>query len=355
MATKKVLLLSDGKPGHFQLAEGIVAALVRRSQDVVPADRSSWSVARLAVARPWWQPTGAWSMLTNSQRMAPERALSVLSKKTVGELQSIGPFQLVVSAGGDTLAANVAAKRMFQCPNVFYGSLRRYRANDFSLALTSYVAQVQHANQAMTLKPSAFDPDTLRVARAIWREGVGERPVLGLLVGGNSGTVRFDDTDWASLLTLLGEDHPAKPQWVVANSRRTPTTFSDGLAELAARTDRVQFIDVRAAGPGTLLDLFDRCDAIAVSVDSSSMVSEAVWSRRPVVVLAPQVAQLPALEADYRADLARQSLVATVDLAGVNVDRLLAAFHQVTPLACNPLDALASLMSDRLPELFVSR
>jgi uncharacterized protein len=354
MAAKHVLLLSDGKPGHFQLAEGIVAALARRTQSVQGLAHPSWSVTRLTVARPWWQPTRAWSMLTNSERLSPGYALSLLTGKTVTELQSIIPVQLVVSAGGDTLAANIAAKRKFQCPNVFYGSLRRYRARDVSLTLTSYAAHVQHPHQAMTLKPSAFDPDTLRAPRAVWREGAGERPVLGLLIGGESGTVHFDNTDWAALLALLGEDHSASPHWIVANSRRTPTKFSDALAELAARSNSVQFVDVRTTGPGTLLDLFNRCDAIAVTVDSSSMVSEAVWSRRPVVVLVPKVARLPALEADYRADLARQSLIATVALKGVNLGQLLPAFAQVAPLPHNPLDALASLLSERLPGLFAN-
>jgi uncharacterized protein len=351
MATKNVLLLSDGKPGHFQLAEGIVAALVHGSHNDAISQRPTWSVTRLGVERPWWQPTRAWSMLTNSKRMAPERALSVLSGKSVGELQAIGPFQLVVSAGGDTLAANVAAKRMFQCTNIFYGSLRRYPADAFSLVLTSYAAQVQHANQAMTLKPSAFDPDALRTARAFLQDGASDRPVLGLLVGGDSGTVRFGASDWASLLALLAQDHPARPQWVVGNSRRTPTAFSNSLADLAALSDRVQFIDVRTAGPGTLLDLLDRCDAIAVSVDSSSMVSEAVWSRRRVVVLEPKIADLPPLETDYRAYMVKQSLIGALKLEAATIDLLLAEFARVTPLADNPLEALSNLLSTRLPEL----
>jgi uncharacterized protein len=351
MSTKKVLLLSDGKPGHFQLAEGIIAALVRGSQTNATSQRLAWSITRLNVERPWWQPTRVWSMLSQSHLIPPVRALSVLSGKTAGELQALGSFQLVVSAGGDTLAANVAAKRLFQCPNVFYGSLRRYRARDFSLALTSYAAQVQHANQAMTLKPSAFDPDALRTPSATWHNGGSERPVIGVLVGGDSGTVRFGAADWASLLGLLAQDHPARPHWVIANSRRTPTALSDRLVDLAARSDRVQFVDVRTAGPGTLLDLLDRCDVIAVSVDSSSMVSEAVWSRRRVVVLAPKLADLPPLETDYRAHMARQHLIGALKLEGATIDLLLAEFARVTPLADNPLTALSNLLLARLPEL----
>ncbi len=352
MAAKRVLLLSDDKPGHFQLAEGIVAALNRPPPGAAAAQRPAWTATRLPVSRPWWQPTRAWSTLSNNRSIAPARALSVLSGTTAPELNAIGPFQLVVSAGGDTLAANVAATRMYRCSNVFYGSLRRYRVENFSLVLTSYAAQVQHANQAMTLKPSAFDPDALRAPNTSWRFGTGEPLVLGLLIGGDSGTVRFDDTDWAALLDLLGEDHLARPRWVVANSRRTPGPISDRLAQLARNSNHVEFVDVRAQGAGTLLHLLDRSDAIVVSIDSSSMVSEAVWSRRPVVVVAPKIANLPPLEQDYRADLARQSLITTRELNGVTVDGVLAAFQRVAPLGHNPLDELSRLISARLPDLF---
>ena len=44
---------------------------------------------------------------------------------------------IVVSAGGDTLAANAAAARLLGVPNIFYGSLRRFKPEDFSLVLTS--------------------------------------------------------------------------------------------------------------------------------------------------------------------------------------------------------------------------
>jgi uncharacterized protein len=355
MAAQRVLLLSDGKPGHFQLAQGIVAAVTRGSAPTIAQQRNPWTVTQLDVARPWWQPTRAWAIATNGQHVAPSRALGLTCGKSVDELVGMGPFQLVVSAGGDTLAANVAAARLYGCPNVFYGSLRRYRASNFALVLTSYAGQVQHAHQVMTLKPSAFDPDTLRRPRSLSSLGSGEQPlIVGLLVGGDSGTVRFGGADWRELFGLLEDLHPAYVQWVVANSRRTPAAVSDRLGELAALTPRIQFVDVRTAGAGTLLDLFNRCDAIAVTLDSSSMVSEAVWSRRPVVALAPVVADLPPLEMAYRAGLAKQSLISTVQIGGLKLAGLLDQFASVTPLADNPLDALAGLLREKMPAVFAA-
>ena len=166
----RIVLVSDGKPGHYHLAEGICAALGRRRE---------LEVTQLGVVRPRWLPARALSALTNGgigQQVVP-RALGF-------DRRPVAVCDLVVSAGGDTLAANVSLARAYGCPNIFYGSLRRYRPTGFSLVLTSYESNAGRPHHAMTLKPSAFDPDTMptRVAGA---------PVTGLLVGGDSGTVRF--------------------------------------------------------------------------------------------------------------------------------------------------------------------
>ena len=329
----RTLLISDGKPGHYHLADGICAALARRR---------TLDVTRLAVKRPAWLPARALSSLTNAGaggRATIPWALGFAARP-------VPACDLVVSAGGDTLAANVALAKLYGCANVFYGSLRRYRAEDFSLVLTSYADRARLPRHAMTLKPSAFDPDTV----AARLEQPGGVPIFGLLVGGDSGTVRFGEDDWSRLTGLVGDTSGGARRWVVSNSRRTPDAVSDAFARMAEQDRaRVQFIDVRTAGAGTLGALFAASDRIAVTVDSSSMISEAVWARKPVVALLPQQAGLPTLEQGYRDWLAGNGWVAAVPLAEATAGTLDAAFGRVAPLAGNPLDALADLLVERLP------
>ena len=335
MAKLATLLLSDGKPGHYHLADGICAALSRRRE---------LDITRIEVRRPRWLPARALSMITNARKPAA-RALPWL----LGYPQSPPACDLIVSAGGDTLAANVALARSLGCPNIFYGSLRRYRPADFSLILTSYSANAALPNAAMVLKPSAFDPAGLPDPNVSLRAG----PVIGLLIGGDSGTVRFDPADWDNLLRLVSAPIAEGPRWLVSNSRRTPGHVSDQLSQLAAASDgAMTFIDVRAPGAGTLPSLFAKCNAVAVTVDSSSMISEAVWARRPVVVLAPKRAQLPPLEQTYRVHLATHGWLTHLDLALATPQTLLERLSTVTPMTANPLDTLAGELQRRLPELF---
>jgi uncharacterized protein len=329
------LLLSDGRPGHTQLSRGICAAMQRLRP---------LHVREIDVRRPRWLPARVLSAMTNAGGQFAGTIPALTGLPT-----GVEDCDLVVSAGGDTLAASVWLAKSCKCPNVFYGSLRRYRPEDFSLVLTSYQANAGRLHHARTLKPSAFDPDTLPLRQL----EAGRLPVVGLLVGGDSGTVRFGDRDWQHLLGLVTALVDQGQAVVVSNSRRTPAAVSDALATLAqSASGSITFVDVRQPQTQTLVALFAACDGMAVTLDSSSMVSEAIWARKPVVALAPAIATLPPLEQGYRHYLYDQGWATSLALSDANPTVLTQSFTLVTPLAANPLDELGALLQRRLPQLF---
>jgi mitochondrial fission protein ELM1 len=343
MPPLKALLLSDGRPGHYHLAEGILAAAARRREI---------EVVRLEVRRPRWLPGRLLSWLTNGG-VAPARVLSFAYGVDAARLP---PADLVVSAGGDTLAANVAAAKLLGAANIFYGSLRRYRPEDFSLALTSYARQATRPNQLMTLKPSPADPDLLLRAAPASRPGPGRPPRLaGLLIGGSAGAIQFSRGDWEHLIAFLTSQHHADAtRWIVSNSRRTPEGISDALERLslAAGGPLEEFIDVRKTGAGTLGGLFARSEAILCTADSSSMLSEAVWLRRPALAIVPELSSLSSDERGYRAYLEANGWARELSVAELSPERFLAELGRLKPLAANPLDLLAAALAERLPALF---
>lgn len=331
-APLEILWLSDGKPGHYSLSEAIIAALSRKR---------STSTTRVEVTRPLWLPPRLLSTITNIRPALVPRLLGL-------DFARIPTPAVIVSAGGDTLAANVAAARHFAVPNVFYGSLRRYRPEDFALVLTSYAEHDESApggrpNTVMTLKPSPRDPDQLPMPP----RDEGTPLSIGVLIGGDSGTIHYDTADWDRLIALVSEASAAPLRLTVANSRRTPVHMSDRLACLATR-GAIAFIDVRTAGPGTLGPLFAGSHAVVATVDSSSMISEAVWARRPVVVLTPAQWSLPALEQKYRQDMERQGWTASLPLADATPAKIATTIRTLSPLTTNPLDDLSNLIERRL-------
>jgi mitochondrial fission protein ELM1 len=93
-------------------------------------------------------------------------------------------------------------------------------------------------------------------------------------------------------------------------------------------------------------------DGLLVTADSSSMVSEGIFARRPVLAVAPTSFDLGRSEMAYRATLSGHGWMATQAIANLDAPRLLAEFAALTPQEDNPLDALAAVIAARIPALF---
>ena len=191
--------------------------------------------------------------------------------------------------------------------------------------------------------------------KTVPRYGPDKTPKLaGLLIGGNAGPFRYRRKEWASLLDFARD--VAKQwgtRWLVSTSRRTPDFVADRVAALAQDSGVVsRFIDYRTAGPGTLPQVFSEAEVIVSTEDSSTMISEAVSARLPVVGAAPSAHRFTDDEQDYRDFLIRNNWCRVLPIAALNPDAFARALSEIEPLAENPLDALAAKLKQRLPELF---
>ncbi len=196
-----------------------------------------------------------------------------------------------VSAGGETHMPNICVSRLLDIPSIFCGSLLRgLGPENFSLIMSSYDRDADSDRHLVVLKPSAIDPDALGRPAVVPRYGPERHPALpALLIGGNAGPFRYRREEWERLLAFAAEVSKAwGTRWLVSTSRRTPDSVADRIAELAKDDSVVaRFIDYRTAGPGTLPEIFGKAEVIVCTEDSSTMISEAVSARLPVVGVAP--------------------------------------------------------------------
>lgn len=334
MAPIRILILSDGRPGHFNLSEGIAAALERLG----PA-----KTERIEIRRGRW-PGAVLAGMTRARLPAARMLAMVYGLRGA----AVPAADVIVSAGAETLAASIWLARLMGVPNVFYGSLRNFDPHDFGLVLTSYAENARLPNHALALKPSKVDPDHQANKGG---GGLPDAPILGLLLGGDSGDAEYQPAEWHALLELvrLGyRQHHIK--WLVANSRRTPAAVSDAFAAEAAKATPAiaEFLDVRTAGPGTLPPLLARCDGVLCTADSSSMISECVWSRRKNLSLAPNALRLPRNEAGYRAWLCKAGWTGELNICEATPSRVLELLNAIKPMATNPQHDLAKLLKSRL-------
>lgn len=341
MAPLRVLILSDGRPGHFHLSEGIAAAIER----LRPIELS-----RIGVRRRGW-PGRVLAGLVNAG-MPPATVLRVVYGVDDRRLPDC---DLIVSAGAETLAANISLSRLRQVPNVFYGSLRAFKPHDFALVLTSYARNAGLPRHAMALKPSVLGADAL-TRRPREFTGPGRPPrTAALLIGGNSGGFKYGQDDWNRLFAFLAASRRRHETiWIVCNSRRTPAQVSNEIAARARLSGNGigAFIDVRRPDSATLARVFAEVEAVVCTADSSTMVSEAINARLPVLGATPKRHQFNANERGYRDHLAQNGWYAPLAIAELTPERFVAELGAIRPLTESPLDRLAVLLRERLPALF---
>jgi mitochondrial fission protein ELM1 len=340
----KVIFLADTRPGHYHLAEGVIAALKR----LRPVE-----VTRILVKRKWIVPTRWLRRRINAKSFFPPRMLRMAYRIQADELPKA---DLVVSAGGETQMPNICVTRYLGVPNIFCGSLLRgLGPENFSLVISSYDRDAGSPRHMVVLKPSAIDPDVLGRPADIPRYGPQNHPRLaGLLIGGNAGPFRYRAAEWEKLLIFARNvSKEWGTSWLISTSRRTPDHVADKVAALAKDDSVVaRFIDYRSAGPGTLPEIFGKAEVIVCTEDSSTMVSEAVSARLPVVGVAPEAHRFTDEESAYRAFLVRNNWCRVLPIAALTPETFAAALSEIEPIKENPLDALAAKLKERLPQLF---
>jgi len=339
------LLLADSKPGHYHQSEGVIAAIGRMR----PV-----TTLRREIRRRFFLPTRTLLQLVN--RGASAAAILRLGYGI--DPSSLPTADVVVSAGGETLAANAAAAKLLGAANIFCGRLRRLAPEHVKLVIVSLQQFAELPNHLVCLPPSPIDvelPPATGKPRGV-RFGRTKPPArVGVLIGGNSGAYRYRRQDWLQLIAFLRAVHRAHGvRWLAATSRRSGRFIGDALASMAKTGEGglETFIDFRTAGAGTLAHIFAAADAILCTDDSTTMISEAIGARLPVVSVGPAASALEAREAEYRQFLAREGWYRSLALSRLAPEAFLAALDEITPRTSSQLDELAAAMSRRLPELF---
>jgi hypothetical protein len=340
----KIIFLADTRPGHYHLAQGVIAALAR----LRPVE-----VTRVEVNRKWIVPTRWLRRRIVAKSFFPPRMLRMAYRI---DAYALPKADLVVSAGGETHMPNICVSRFFDIPSIFCGSLLRgLGPENFSLIVSSYDRDAGSDRHMVVLKPSSIDPDALGRPASVPRYGPERHPKLaGLLIGGNAGPFRYRRKEWEQLLAFAAEISKVwGTRWLVSTSRRTPDYVADQIAALAKDESVVaRFIDYRTEGPGTLPQIFAQAEIIVCTEDSSTMVSEAVSARLPVVGVAPQAHRFTDEEQDYRRFLVDNNWCRVLPIAALTPASFAGALSEIKPSAENPLDALAAKLKQRLPQLF---
>lgn len=336
-----VWVLSDGQPGHYSLARGIVAALAR----LRPVEQH-WITLKLRVGA----ARGPMRQLLNRLPAPPPPAWLNLFYRMPALPRT--PCDLIVSAGGKTSFANAWLARRMGVRNVFAGSLRRLSPALFDAVLTlEPLAPPVSNNLVLELPPSAFDVDAVnRSGRAFRaRHSLNGNALWTIMLGGDGAGYRYSRDDWrqlGQLLARLAEAHGVR--WLVLSSRRTGRQAEKTVCETLGDGHIAAACWYRHSDADCVAACLGAADRVFVTEDSMTMLTEAIFSQRPVVSLRPASVAPTTRYAGMIERFAAKGWICRYSIAALATGQRQLGDTRCTVLETSPLPGLSRELAVRL-------
>ncbi len=283
------IILSDGKPGHYNQSLGIIQCLQECDAHWIDVRfRSKWhdNLLRCIMCVLGGVPLPkffTYMLLRYS-----------VCKETYTAISCIETAQLILSTGSSVAAVNLLLGKTLNAKTVTCRRPSPLGIFYFDLAILPRLKlpRIRRKNVFQTLGvPNAISPAILAPLKAQLQTELAlpNCPRIGVLVGGTERHETFTEQDAARLLDILEETtEKLDAQVLVTTSRRTPRAVSNRLATVLKPAAWCPlFIEPGSYSALTApyQALLALSDVLVVTADSFSMVCEAASSGRPVILL----------------------------------------------------------------------
>ncbi len=267
-------IVSEGSPGHVSQSVGLVAALGFQSIAIETRPRLG-GIARQLV-RLWMGRAGR----PLSRRFRENR----LRCRVPDDAPAPG---LIVCSGGKSVFAARSLAAETGAPLVYLGERKPYPSDWFHTVFTPSAAERGANDVPIESIPTKINRDLADAAAAAWTDRPAG-PLWAALVGGSSASHRYQSADWQEMAAGMNELARARGiRWLITTSPRTGAEAERILksalnpAAIAAAVWWSESQDRKMAA------FLGAADAVFVTQDSVTMVTEAVASGRPTAVVRP--------------------------------------------------------------------
>lgn len=272
---KRLLILSDGRAGHFNQSLAVADAI--REIENVEVQYIEVKVKKL----------GKYFLRTLLNTSLGQK----LCKGTY-LLKFIPLFyegytcdqkpDIIISAGKDTSLLNVLLALNYGSKNFFIGHPKKLDHHLFTAILT--VLDLGYDNQIiLDVAPTrSYNGDLKEFAEQYDLDHQGE--YYTLLIGGDGSGYQFKQEDIEQLITFVNATAD-KVKWLITTSRRTPVEYEEKMEkEMKAEC----FIAFNTNPKKVVSGFLELSSMVFVTEESASMVSESIASRNPVITLVPK-------------------------------------------------------------------
>jgi len=280
---KKILIIGDGIPGHFNQSKGIasmisevwecVTIIHEISCRIYPLRSACTIIAKLLLR------------LTNKNKNIAHLILWMHSPV------NIQGYDLVIAAGGNMLPVSAAIKLAYSVPVIQLGSPRGLHSSMFNALVTVEKYFDHPSNIVATISPNLYSPAICSVAAQ--KDNLSDHILF--LIGGEGIGYSYKPNEWESMLNSIQALYSkTKLPISIVTSRRTSSDVEDLLQ--SRLKDILSDYSVwfhHGDKNFNLAALLGSATNIFVTEDSAMMISESISSGKPVTTIYPSNIKSP--------------------------------------------------------------
>lgn len=271
-----ILALTDGKAGHETQTHGIIHLL---------NDQQLYDVIWIPVKKiPKLIQQIFKRLINGTDRVF---ALSYFMNLNDLPLQK-ARVKFIVSAGGDTLIANVLCARLFKnAQNIIASSLRGIQSKNFDVVFSIQPRDCKAPYLYYSISPSKLIQDIDGKLKYQARQSLNisqDKTVLTVLIGADTKHVEIGGAEEFIDYIQFVKNRLAADVTLISTSRRTALSFEEKMQNLYAASQLDQTTWVAHGQSCDIKQYIYASDLIICSQESESMIGEAVISGRPVIV-----------------------------------------------------------------------
>lgn len=303
MTAKRVWIIDEGSQGHLVQSRGMVRELAK----AVPVEVSEIRIHPVLPSR-WGR-----SLAKRLLRSHPHEWLFRRLYPKVG-LCETRP-DLIVSSGPHSLTALEFLAKHHGCPSVFLQGTLHVPEGAVTAIMRPFEGQHRADYIFIPLLFTEITPELVEAEGKRFLAENGIRPagsVNALFIGNSSAKIRFSMDDWDAIIRFVNNLWKSTgSQWLITTSYRTGRDLEDRLRrgiEPDAILSAVWYSRVPSKVTKPFLGIADR---VFVTMDSLTMLTEAVASGRPACALCPAELkeESPNTHLRYIRDLADKGLI----------------------------------------------
>lgn len=274
-----IWIVSEGSPGHVSQSVGLAEALA--ATEPVNIERLECQPRLNGFAR---QLVQRW--MGEKGRPLPGWLLRRAGLDSTALPK--GKPDLILSSGGKSVFVARTLAVRYGAPCVFLGERKPYPSAWFHTAFTPSKFEAGENDVPIDMIPTQVTRAKVEQAANDWPERPAEK-LWAALIGGSSASHRYTLEDWRALALAMNDvAHREGIRWLVTTSRRTGAEVEACLRQTLDPSIVAEAVWWSERPEKKMSRYLGAAERLLVTQDSVTMVSEAIDSGRPVIVVRPR-------------------------------------------------------------------